>query len=256
MNDLLRAALHETGHTLESLAERVGVDPKTPARWLREDRVPHPRHRAAAAEALGRDIVDIWPDTTRRREPIWFRPWQDIESEAVLLRSYESTVLPGLLQTEAYARAVLTGGGLLPRQDIERHVANRLARQAILARPENPPRLAAVVDESVLRRPVGGRATMREQLTALVTAAQAEHVRIQVVPATVGAYAGLNGPFVLATADDHQMAGYLDNQLQGTVVSDADDIAAILNVWENVRAEALSHWQSVDLISEVAETWT
>ncbi|WP_434742801.1 helix-turn-helix domain-containing protein [Micromonospora sp. SH-82] len=256
MNEVLRAALQESGHTFESIAERIGVDPKTPARWLRDDRVPQPRHRAAAARLLGRDIADIWPDKPRRQEPIWFRPWQEIEAEAVLLRSYEPLVFPGLLQTEAYARAVLTRGGLLPPQDIARHVATRMARQTILTREKNPPRFTAVVDESVLRRPVGGPATMREQLTALVTAAEADHVRIQVVPSTVGAYAGLNGPFVLATAVDHQMACYLDNPLKGTVVTDTDEMAAILNAWENVRAEALSHWQSVDLISEVAQTWT
>ncbi|WP_428961996.1 helix-turn-helix domain-containing protein [Micromonospora fluostatini] len=255
MNDALRAALDETGHTTESLADRVGVDPKTTARWLREGRLPHPRHRAAAADALGRDIVDIWPDISRRREPIWFRPWQEIEREAVSLRSYESVVLPGLLQTEAYARAVLAGGGLLPRGDIDRHVAARLARQTILTR-ENPPQFTAVIDEAVLRRPVGGRATMHEQLTALVAACAAPHVRLHVVPSTVGAYAGLNGPFVLATAVDHRTAGYLDNQLQGQVVSEPDDLAAILTVWEHVRGEALSHWQSVDLITEVATTWT
>ncbi|MEH0985960.1 helix-turn-helix domain-containing protein [Micromonospora sp. CPCC 205556] len=255
MNDALRVALSDTGHTTESLAAQVGVDPKTVARWLTEGRIPHPRHRFTAAEALGRDVADIWPDISRRRDPIWFRPWQEIEREAVSLRSYQSVVLPGLLQTEAYARAVLAGGGVFPRGDVERHLATRLARQGILKR-DDPPQFTAVVDEAVLRRPVGGGATMHAQLRALVTACAEPHVRVHVVPSTVGAYAGLNGPFVIATSHDHRVAGYLDNQLQGQVVSDADDIAAILAAWENVRGEALSHWQSVDLITEVAETWS
>ncbi|MCM0677505.1 helix-turn-helix transcriptional regulator [Micromonospora phytophila] len=255
MNDALRVALSDTGHTTESLAEHVGVDPKTVARWLTEGRIPHPRHRFAAAEALHRDVSDIWPDTTRRRDPIWFRPWQEIEREAVSLRSYQSAVLPGLLQTEAYARAVLAGGGLLARDDIERHLAARLGRQGILRR-DGPPQFTAVIDEAVLRRPVGGRATMHEQLLALVTACAEPHVRIHVVPSSVGAYAGLNGPFVIANSHDHRVAGYLDNQLQGQVVSDPEDIAAMMTAWENVRGEALSHWQSVDLITEVAETWS
>ncbi|MER7334477.1 MULTISPECIES: helix-turn-helix transcriptional regulator [unclassified Micromonospora] len=165
-----------SGVTSESLAEKVGVDPKTVGRWLTEDRIPHPRHRLAAAEALHRDVSDIWPDTSRRRDPIWFRPWQEIEREAVSLRSYESVVLPGLLRTEAYARAVLTGGGLFPRGDVERHLAARLARQGIL-RQDEPPQFTAVVDEAALRRPVGGPATMREQLRALVTACAEPHVR-------------------------------------------------------------------------------
>jgi transcriptional regulator with XRE-family HTH domain len=255
VNDALRVALSDTGHTTESLAEKVGVDPKTVGRWLTEDRIPHPRHRLAAAEALHRDVSDIWPDTSRRRDPIWFRPWQEIEREAVSLRSYESVVLPGLLQTEAYARAVLTGGGLFPRGDVERHLAARLARQGIL-RQDEPPQFTAVVDEAVLRRPVGGRATMREQLRALVTACAEPHIRVHVVPSSVGAYAGLNGPFVIANSHDHRIAGYLDNQLQGQVISDPADIAAMMAAWENVRGEALTHWQSVDLITEVAETWS
>ncbi|MDM4718367.1 DUF5753 domain-containing protein [Micromonospora sp. WMMA1363] len=255
MNDALRQALSETGYTTESLAEEVGVDPKTVARWLGEGRIPHPRHRAAAAAALGRDVADIWADTSRRRDPVWFRPWQEIERDAVSLRSYESVVLPGLLQTEAYARAVLSGGGLRGDADVDRLLAARLARQGILT-SDDPPQLTAVVDESALRRPVGGRETMREQLHALTAACKAPHVRVHVVPSTVGAYAGLNGPFVIATSDDHRVAGYLDNQLQGQVVSDPADLAAILAAWENVRGEALSHWQSVDLLTEVAESWT
>ncbi|NES15731.1 MULTISPECIES: helix-turn-helix transcriptional regulator [Micromonospora] len=255
MNDALRVALSDTGHTTESLAERVGVDPKTVGRWLSEGRIPHARHRVSAAEVLGRDVSDIWPDTSRRRDPVWFRPWQEIEREAVALRSFQSVVLPGLLQTEAYARAVLIGAGTLPRADIDRHITARLARQGILRR-EDPPQFTAVIDEGILRRPVGGPETMREQLAALVEACAEPHVRIHVVPSSVGAYAGLNGPFVIATCPDHRIAGYLDNQVQGQVVGDVDDLAAIMAAWENVRGEALSHWQSVDLIREVAETWS
>lgn len=146
MNDALRAALNETGYTTEALAERVGVDPKTVGRWLSKGRIPHARHRVAAAGVLGRNVAEIWPDAARRREPVWFRPWQEIEREAVALRSFESVVLPGLLQTESYARAVLGGAGLIPRGDVERHLAARLARQGVLER-DDPPQFTAVIDE-------------------------------------------------------------------------------------------------------------
>ncbi|WP_431976995.1 helix-turn-helix domain-containing protein [Micromonospora haikouensis] len=256
MNDALRLALRDSGHSIESLAARLGVDRKTVARWLNEDRIPHARHRLAAAEALGQPIRDIWPDTSRRRYPMaWFRPWQELEREAVSLRSYESMVVPGLLQTEAYARAVLGGAGLIAPGDVEQHLANRLARQEILRR-DDPPRLTAVIDEGALRRPVGGPETMRGQLDALVAACAAPHVRVHVVPATVGAYAGLNGPFVLAVGPELRTAGYVDTQLDGQLVTDPEDIAALLTVWENVRGEALSHWQSADLLGEMAKAWT
>jgi transcriptional regulator with XRE-family HTH domain len=255
MNDALRAALRETGLTTESLAEQVGVDRKTAARWLSEGRIPHARTRAVAAAVLGRDVKDIWPDTARRRELAWFRPWAEIERDALSLRWFELAVLPGLLQTEAYARSVLSGASRHGHSDIERILATRLARQGILT-GEDPPTFTAVIDECVLRRPVGGPEVMHEQLLSIVEACRAPHVRVQVVPVVVGAYAGLNGPFVVATGADYRCAGYLDNQLNGQVVSGADETTAMLAAWDAVHSEALSHWQSVDLIEEVAKTWT
>ncbi|TDC72230.1 XRE family transcriptional regulator [Micromonospora sp. KC606] len=257
MNDALRVALQEAGHTTDSLAAQIGVDPKTTDRWLRQGRIPHPAHRATAAAALGRDAPDIWPDTSRRRirDLVWFRPWQEMEREAAELRWFESNVLPGLLQTEAYARAVLGASGRRTPDEVDQLVAARLARQAILRR-ENPPWFTAVVDEYALRRPVGGPEVMREQIRALIDWCRHPHVRVHVVPRATGAYAGLDGPFVIASSRDHRTAAYLDTQLQGQVVSDPDDVTAILAAWESVRGEALSHRQSVDLMREVAETWT
>lgn len=186
--------------------------------------------------------------------PQWKAEWENAEREAVALRSYQPLVVPGLLQTEPYARAVLTDAGLLSRDDVERHLSQRMARQEVLAR-ESPPQFTAVIDLSVFRRPVGGSAVMREQMQSIIKACEEPHVRVHVVPATVGAYAGLNGPFVLATAQDQSITGYLDNQVKGGVVDTADDIKAIQAAWEAVRGEALPHGQSTDLMMEVAETW-
>lgn len=135
------------------------------ARW-NASAIEWPRNSASRSSRAGPHGQgghrEIWADVSRRREPVWFRPWQEIEREAVSLRWYESMVLPGLLQTEAYARAVLGGTGLIARGDVERHLATRMARQDIL-RHDDPPQFTAVVDEAVLRRPVGGPATMRGQ---------------------------------------------------------------------------------------------
>ncbi|GAB3847309.1 helix-turn-helix transcriptional regulator [Micromonospora andamanensis] len=257
MNDALRVALQESGHTTESLAAQIGVDPKTTDRWLRQGRIPHPTHRATAAAILDRDEQDIWPDISRRRlrDLVWFRPWQDIEREAIELRWFEPNVLPGLLQTEAYARAVLSASGRRTPDEVDALVAQRLSRQGILRR-ESPPWFTAIVDECALRRPVGGPGVMREQLLALADVCSLPHVRLHVVPWSTGAYAGLDGRFVIATSADHRTGAYLDTQLQGQVVSEPGDVAAILAAWEDVRVEALPHRQSVDLVREVAETWT
>ncbi|MGC4866614.1 DUF5753 domain-containing protein [Micromonospora sp. DT53] len=214
-------------------------------RALRRD----PPFEFGAAEGPGRFLVDEdgADDGTLRA--------LELAAEAVSLRWFELTVLPGLLQTEAYARAVLSGAGLIPRGELDRHLTVRLGRQGVLKR-DDPPQFTAVLDEAVIRRPVGGRATMRDQLLAVAAACAEPHIRVHVVPSTVGAYAGLNGPFVIAHSHDHRVAGYLDNQLQGQVASDPEDIAAMMAAWENVRGEALSHWQSVELITEVAESWS
>jgi hypothetical protein len=186
--------------------------------------------------------------------PAWLRAWIEIEREARVIKSYESVVLPGLLQTEAYARALLTSGLLTPEQ-AQQQVTARMDRQAVLTRDE-PPQMVAVVDEHVLRRPVGGREVMRAQLHHLVKISERVHIQIQVVPSTVGAYLGLGGPFVLATLPTTTDVAYLDNQLKGQVVTEAADVMLLRQAWDAIRGDALSVPQSVDLISEVAETWS
>jgi hypothetical protein len=107
--------------------------------------------------------------------------------------------VPGLLQTEAYARALLGSSTLLGGDEVETHLITRMERQEILFR-EDPPHFTAVLDEQVLRRPVGGPEVMRDQLLHLAKVCAAQpRVRVQIVPISAGTYAGLNGPFVIAT---------------------------------------------------------
>lgn len=185
----------------------------------------------------------------------WFRQWVAVEQEAVTLRCYEPMVLPGLLQTEEYARSVLAGGALLTPEEVEEQVIARLDRQQVLSR-EPAPHFLAVMDEGVLRRPVGGAAVMREQLLSIVKlCADHPRVRVHVVPSSAGAYAGLNGPFTIATPKEGGDVAFLDNPRQGLVIDQPDDIAALHEAWEAIRCVALPHQQSIELISEVAETW-
>lgn len=170
-----------------------------------------------------------------------------------MLRCFDPPVIPGLLQTEAYARAVLTDAGSFG-VDVEESVAGRLARQEVLFRDERPARFIGVMDEGVLRRRVGGPAVMREQLHAIVKATARPNIRVHVVPASVGGYPGLNGPFALATVDG-RCVGFLDGPLKGQDVESPEDIAALESAWESIRGYALPCDQSVALILEVAESW-
>lgn len=185
---------------------------------------------------------------------MWFRPWAENEREATALRSFETTIVPGLLQTSDYARVLFKSGAMLTDDEADQRVELRLDRQTLFARAD-PPMFTTVLDEIALRRPVGGPAVMREQLLHLVAMAERPRVRMHVVPLTVGAYPGLAGPFILATLPSGQGLGYLDNHLEGQVAEKIDDLATLQRVWESIRSEALPHQQSVELIREVAETW-
>ncbi|WBC16172.1 Scr1 family TA system antitoxin-like transcriptional regulator [Micromonospora sp. WMMA1998] len=255
MNRAVAAAMAEAGHTAESLAERVGVDPKTAARWASQGRIPQTRHRAQVAELLGRDAAELWPDALKRKEPAWFRPWADIEREAMSLRSFQLAWIPGLLQTEAYARATLAGEAL-SEAEIAGLTAARIARHAILRR-DRPPLLIAVIDESVLRRTAGDdRAMMAEQLAHLAECATPPAVQVYVVPLSAGMYPGLGGPFTLAELPDGGRVAHVDSQAQAHIIDKAEDVATLERRWERLRGEALSRAHSLDVIREAARSWT
>ncbi|MEQ4300956.1 helix-turn-helix transcriptional regulator [Plantactinospora sp. B6F1] len=187
--------------------------------------------------------------------PIWLQDWIEIERKAVMLRWFEPAYVPGLLQTEAYARATLAGGRFTA-EEIDRHVASRLSRQAILTR-EKPPLFIAVIDEAVLRRPVPERPeVLREQIERIIELAELEHVQVQVVPASTGIYLGMAGQFILADLPDNRRFGHADNQLKAQLVDRPDDIANLSRMWEVVRNHALPLRPSLELIREVAKSWS
>ncbi|MEV0155383.1 DUF5753 domain-containing protein [Micromonospora sp. NPDC050686] len=255
MNHGLIAAMAEAGETAESLAGQVGVDPKTAQRWVNPGRVPQPRHRSQVAAILHRDVKDLWPDVLKRREPAWFRPWADIEREAVALRAYQLAWVPGLLQTEAYARATLTGEALTA-QEVDELVAARLDRQSILRR-DRPPLLIAVIDESVLRRSAyGDRGLMSEQCTFLAECAELPSVQVHIVPVDVGMYSGLGGPFTIAELEGGGRVAHVDSQAQAQILEQSAEFANLDRRWERIRGEALPRGRSLDLLREAARSWT
>ncbi|MGW0436343.1 helix-turn-helix domain-containing protein [Micromonospora sp. NPDC003197] len=247
MNNLLRTAMAEAGETVESLAGQVGVDPKTVGRWLSPGRVPHPRHRMAAAKALGREIGELWPDVIRPRVPAWFRPWADLEREATALRSFEVAVLPGLLQTEAYARAVLSSGP--PGADeVDGYVATRLERQAVVLDRPRPPLTIFVIDEAALLR--GDPEIMQPQLDHLVAISTRPNVMVHVLPLRAGFHPGQAGAFVIASVDGDGDVGYIDDQAEARIVK---DVAPLWHTWDTLRSVALPRDLSREHLE--ARTW-
>jgi transcriptional regulator with XRE-family HTH domain len=189
-------------------------------------------------------LMDLYDLLTEETPPGWFRPWLEEERAATVLRSFEQSIVPGLVQHEQYARALLNGD--------EAAVVARLERQEILAR-DTPPTLRCVIDEMVLYRQVGDASIMRTQLEHLV-ACVSPRVTIQVVPATANPHR--SGAFTLATVEGGEVA-YVETPIRGMVTSNREDILVLSDLWESIRTFTLSQQESIDLIMKaVAERWT
>jgi len=149
-----------------------------------------------------------------------------------------------------------TPGRAARMDEIDAMVGARMARQIILDK-DKPPTVWAVLDEGVLRRPVGGPHVMREQLNRLADAARRPNIVIQVIAAGAGAHEGLRGAgFVIAEFTDHPSVAYQDTAVQGQIVDSAADVGSLLVLWDTIKAEALPRAASLDLIEEAAKTWT
>jgi transcriptional regulator with XRE-family HTH domain len=191
----------------------------------------------------------------QRAYPGWFHRWPDKEATAKTLRTFELVAVPGLLQTEDYARAVLRTQVMATDEEIEEMVRARMERQAILA-SDSRPMLWVILDEGVLLRPVGGAYVMHDQLERLTEAAQRPNVVLQVIPLAVGAHQGMSGNFVIADFADAPPVVYQDTAARGQIVEDADDIAAVTMMWDTLNSEALPRSASMELVKEAAKRWT
>jgi transcriptional regulator with XRE-family HTH domain len=187
--------------------------------------------------------------------PASFRPFVSHEAVATLLRWYEHSLVPGLLQTEAYARAVLGTRPNTSQDEIDELVAARMARQDVLSRHE-PPLLYALLDEGVLYRDVGSREIMHAQLIHLVEMSKQPNITVQVVPYSAGAHSGLLGAFVIAEVADSPAIAYLETAAEGETVAETAVVTHIMLNFDTLRSEALPHGASRDMIGRVAqERW-
>jgi transcriptional regulator with XRE-family HTH domain len=211
--------------------------------------------RCDEAMETGGVLVRFHPLVAGEAYPSWFRPFVELERTATYLRTWEPVLVPGLLQTEGYARAILRVSR--PRdsaEQIDELVAARIARQEIFTQ-EMPPELWAIIDESALRRNVGEQGVMAEQIDRLVVAARSQWVTIQIMPLTAATHPGLLGPFVVAALDSAPDIAYLDNALSGQVVERPEDVSRIARLYDTLRAEALPPRASTALLTEVSQ-WT
>jgi hypothetical protein len=164
----------------------------------------------------------------------WFQNYLDLEQAAELIRTYEVQFVPGLLQTDAYARAViLLGHATATPEEVDLRARLRMARKQLLTIP-NPPRLWAVIDEAVLLRPVGGREVLREQIEALLDASKLRNVRLQVMPFRSGGHAAMGGAFSILRFPERELPDvvyieHLTSALYLEKREDVDQYAAALS---------------------------
>jgi transcriptional regulator with XRE-family HTH domain len=156
----------------------------------------------------------------------WFQNYLDLEQAAELIRTYEIQFVPGLLQTDAYARAVimLGHGGATP-EEIDRRADLRMARKQLLTRADSP-RLWAVLDEAVLRRPIGGKEVLREQIESLLAVCEQPSVRLQVIPFESGGHAAAGGAFTILRFPHQDMPDviYLEHLTSGLYLDKREDV--------------------------------
>ena len=254
----LRHARARHGLSQEQLADKIAYSASLVGMVEACHRMPSLDFARRSDDALdtGGVLARLHPLVTGEAYPAWFRPFVELERSATHLRSWQPMVIDGLLQTEDYARAILRASR--PRDTdaaIDQLVTARIARQDVLAR-DDPPDLWVILDEGVLRRPVGEPGVMAAQLDRLLTAGREPWVTVQVMPLAAGAHPGLAGPFVIAGFATAPDVAYLDSILAGQVVERPEDIRQVSVLYDTMRAEALSQRASAALISEVARTWT
>jgi transcriptional regulator with XRE-family HTH domain len=205
--------------------------------------------------ALARLRDEIGDGLGYQAYPSWFQEWAISEREAKRLRWFEPLVVPGVLQTEDYARAVFWTRFAATGEEIDERVAARLKRQEILER-DQPQQLWVILDEAVLRRPVGGRHVMAEQVGRLTHFAQRPNVRIEVIPATVGAHEGAYaGGFAIADLEQAPSVGYQETAAGGQMVEDPTQVAILSATWDTLTGEALPRAASLALLEEAAKKW-
>ena len=201
------------------------------------------------------------------RQPGWWHSFRDVlpnpyevyiglEAGAASIRNFEPNVVPGLLQTEEYARQTLRNGpGELDREDVERLVQVRMERQRILAR-EGRPRLWAVVDEAVIRRVVGGPEVMREQLRHLIECAEQGKTTLQVVPFGAGAHAGTTGPFIILDFSEptDPSVVYVETLAGDLYFEEYADVDRYTLAFDRLFAAVLHPDDSVRLVQQAAAT--
>ncbi|MEV4613582.1 helix-turn-helix transcriptional regulator [Kitasatospora sp. NPDC049258] len=249
----LRILREREGLTRSELGARLGYGDDQIASVELGRRIPKPELIDKADEVLnaGGVLRAMKEEVARARYPAFFRDAARLEAEAVELHVYDALVVNGLLQTEEYARAVFSM--MRPPLDddvIDQRVSARLARQGLFTRRPTP-MMSFVMDESVLRRPIGGGGVLRGQLEQILLVGQQRSVEVQVMPLHRDQHAGLAGPFTLIETKDGRRVAYVEVQNVSHVHTERHLVRGLEAKYGILRAQALTPQESLGLVEEL-----
>lgn len=262
----LRRHREAAGITIEVVTERLGCSPSKVSRI-------ETGHTGAAPRDV-HDILDIYgvPESVHRelvqiareaKQKGWWHPFSTVlnsayvglEAAARSIRTYEQQVVPGLLQSEEYAIAMIRAARLGDTDaEIEQRVHVRMERQSLLTQ-DDPIDLRVVLDEAVLSRPVGGDKVMRDQLIRLIEAAGLPNVTMQILPFAAGPHAGMDGTFAILEFEEAEDADvvFAENATGGLFLEKAEELRKYYSIFEKIRATALDPDESIEMIKMLVE---
>jgi transcriptional regulator with XRE-family HTH domain len=263
----LRDLRERAGRSLEEAAAALSVNAATVRRMEKAEVGLKPLFVEKLLEVYGVERPEIdsflalveesrkpgWWHRFRDVLPDWFGLYVSLEGSASVIRGYEPHCVPGLLQTEDYARALLrTGFPCAPDEELERRVALRMGRQPLLA-GAGAPHLWVVMDETVLRRPVGGPEVMRAQIGRLLEAIELPNVTLQVLTFDAGPHPGMFGPFQLFRFDIPELPDivYTESLTGAVYLDERPDTAAYLEVLDRMGAQAVSVRHTEEFLGDI-----
>lgn len=255
----LRLMRERAGLNQREFGNLVGYGPDQISAVERGVRTPRPEFLQRADEVLRAEglFTEVIPQVeeamakARTRHPEWYRSYAELEAVSVELHFYANQGVPGLLQTEDYARAVFSRRRpLLAEDTIEKRVADRLARQQVLERWPLP-MCSYVLEEAVLHRPIGGTKVYKDQLRRLLRIGNMRNVEVQVMPSAQTEHPNMDGPFNLLTPSRRAQVAYVEVQGYPRLVTDPEEVRKIADRYGIMRAMALTPTASLALIEKL-----
>ncbi|WP_432048177.1 helix-turn-helix domain-containing protein [Streptomyces asiaticus] len=248
---IVKVFRERAGLTQEELAPLLQYSVQTLASVEQGRRFPQTEFVERAEDVL--DAFGVLRAAARHlaRRPglaAWFRQWAGLEEQAVTLCTYECRVVPGLLQTEAYARAVILSVPPPPDEEqVEQRVTARLARQQLLHR-RPPIAFSFIIEEALLERHTGGVEVTKELIDHLLNWVELWNVELQIMSLRQSDHAGLDGPVQLLETPDNTWLAYIEGQRHSQLISDRKDVSVLLQRYAKMRSQALSLADSVGLL--------